>query len=216
MENSRRMFLLLKEDIHIYSIIHPGSLLKESRIGEKISEAGAIYCARFFAAKFAKNDICATIKAMMKNTFISKNSKQTQKLGEMMAEELQGGEIVCLSGELGSGKTTFAQGVLKGLGAKGPYTSPTFVVLKHYRLKTKSEKRKTGAQNLEPENVYHIDAYRVGANDILDLGWEEIIGDKSNVMVVEWAENIRTIVPRRAVWLKFEHMENDKRKIVVK
>ena len=66
--------------------------------------------------------------------FIAKSAQETKKLGELLAKELRGGEIISLTGELGSGKTTFAQGVLRGLGAKGPYTSPTFVVMKKYRI----------------------------------------------------------------------------------
>jgi tRNA threonylcarbamoyladenosine biosynthesis protein TsaE len=145
----------------------------------------------------------------MKNAFITTNSAQTQKLGEMLAGELRGGEIICLTGELGSGKTTFAQGVLKGLGVKGPYTSPTFVVMKQYRI-TRNTKHET------VDNVYHIDAYRVGPKDILDLGWEEIIANKKNIIIIEWAERIRAVISKRAVWLKFGHKGENERKIYMK
>lgn len=144
----------------------------------------------------------------MKNRLITNNSAQTRKLGEILAKELRGGEIVCLTGELGSGKTTFAQGVLKGLGAKGPYTSPTFIVLKHYKIKN------TG-KNSKVENIYHIDVYRVGAKDILDLGWEEIIAGENNVVIVEWAERIKSIIPKRAAWIKFEYRGKDEREIII-
>lgn len=136
------------------------------------------------------------------NIFTTNSSRQTQKLGETLAKELKRGEIICLSGELGSGKTTFAQGVLKGLGAKKPYTSPTFVVMKYYKVESRS--------------IYHIDAYRVGPKDILDLGWEEIIANKNNIIIVEWAERIKNIIPKNAVWLKFEHLNENKRKISIK
>ena len=144
----------------------------------------------------------------MKESFISTNFAQTRKLGKILAEELRGVEIVCLTGELGSGKTTFAQGILKGLGAKGPYTSPTFVVMKQYRLKITAKSSKL-------LNVYHIDAYRVGAKDILDLGWDEIVSSKNNIVIVEWAERIRAIIPKRAIWLGFEHLKEDGRKISI-
>ena len=157
-----------------------------------------------------------------KNIFTTASSKQTQKLGEILAKELKGGEIICLSGELGSGKTTFAQGVLKGLGAKGPYTSPTFVVMKEYKIRTSLQGStfplSAAASNYSRSNlsIYHIDAYRVGAKDILDLGWEEIIAGKNNVVIVEWAERIKNIIPRDAIWLGFEHMKDDERKISIK
>ena len=157
----------------------------------------------------------------MKNSFITNNSIQTSKLGEILAKELRGGEIICLTGELGSGKTTFAQGVLKGLGAKGPYTSPTFVVMKEYRISKSYQSsafpflERSSRNSSKPSFIYayHIDAYRVGSKDILDLGWEEIIANKNNIIIVEWAERIRAIVPKRAIWLKFEHLKKDERKI---
>jgi tRNA threonylcarbamoyladenosine biosynthesis protein TsaE len=160
---------------------------------------------------------------LMKKAFIAKNSRQTQKLGEMLSKELRGGEIICLTGELGSGKTTFSQGVLRGLGAKGPHTSPTFVVMKKYKVKAHRNLafslRQTSCRNsLKPsfiQNIYHLDAYRVGPRDILDLGWKEIISDKKNVIIVEWAERMNKIIPKRAVWIKFKHLKKSEREITM-
>lgn len=136
-----------------------------------------------------------------KKEFITNNHKETQKLGELLAMELRGGEVLCLDGELGAGKTTFTQGLLKGLGAKGPYTSPTFLIMKHYEIKSKDR------------NIYHIDAYRVGAQDLLNLGWEEIIADPKNIIIVEWSERIKKILPEQAVMIKFEWLDEKQRKI---
>jgi tRNA threonylcarbamoyladenosine biosynthesis protein TsaE len=151
--------------------------------------------------------------------FITTNSKHTRKMGEIMAQELKGGEIICLSGDLGSGKTTFAQGVLRGLKAKGRYTSPTFVIMKYYKKKSPISKSKfpNKSQITKPkiQNIYHIDAYRVGAKDILELGWEEIIAGENNIVIVEWAERIKKIIPKKAVWMKFGHLGKDRRKIVL-
>jgi tRNA threonylcarbamoyladenosine biosynthesis protein TsaE len=155
-----------------------------------------------------------------KNEFATTNPVQTKKLGEMLAKELRGGEIICLTGELGSGKTTFAQGILKGLGAKGPYTSPTFLVMKHYKKEIPNPKSQIPNKSQNPkfkiQNVYHIDVYRVGPKDILDLGWEEIISNKNNIIIVEWAERIKSIIPKNAIWIKFSHVDENKRKIVLK
>ena len=156
----------------------------------------------------------------MKKTFITDNSEQTRKLGELLAGELRGGEIICLMGELGSGKTTFSQGVLKGLGAKGPYTSPTFVVIKQYKKFTKvrpfpSPTFRRGIPQGQTFNTYHIDVYRVGPKDILDLGWEEIISSKDNIIIVEWAERIKQIIPKKAMWIKFEHKGKNKRGVTI-
>jgi len=155
----------------------------------------------------------------MKNAFITTNSAQTQELGEILAKELKGGEIICLMGELGSGKTTFAQGVLHGLGAKKPHTSPTFVVMKEYKnfSKVRPFPSPNGAvgipQGQTLKNVYHIDAYRVGPKDILNLGWEEIIANRNNIIIVEWAERINRIIPKDAMWIFFKHVDNNQRKM---
>lgn len=134
----------------------------------------------------------------MRKTFITENSIQTQKLGELLAAELRGGEVICLSGDLGAGKTTFTQGLLKGLKIGGPYTSPTFVIMKKYK-----------------DNIFHFDAYRIKDKDILNLGWEEIIADKNNIVIIEWAERIKKILPKNSLWIKFEWLNEKKRKICV-
>jgi len=150
----------------------------------------------------------------MLKKFITQKARQTQKLGELLAQELTTGQVICLSGDLGAGKTTFSQGFLKGLKIKGPHTSPTFVVIKHYKSKFSifnfqfSKKQKTKIQN-----IYHFDAYRVKAKDILDLGWEEIVNNKSNIVLVEWAERIKKIIPPNALWINFQGLSQNERKI---
>ena len=158
---------------------------------------------------------------IMKKAYITTNSKQTQKLGDLLAKELRGGEIICLTGELGSGKTTFAQGVLKGLGAKGPYTSPTFVVMKHYKALIKvrpfpSPTFRRGIPQGQTLNIYHIDCYRIEPKDILHLGWKEVTSSKKNIVIIEWAEKIKSIIPRKAVWVKFEHKGKNERKVIIR
>jgi tRNA threonylcarbamoyladenosine biosynthesis protein TsaE len=156
----------------------------------------------------------------MQKTFVSNNARQTQELGRLLAEELRGGEIVCLSGEIGAGKTTFTQGLLEGLGVKGPYTSPTFVIMKKYCV-TRNVKRETKKKELHASrftlcDVYHFDAYRVGVPDILNLGWEEIVADKNKVVIIEWAERIMEIVPEYSLWINFKWMTENKRQVIFK
>ncbi len=131
--------------------------------------------------------------------FITTSKNQTQKLGEELAKELRGGEVICLSGELGAGKTTFTQGLLKGLKARGPYTSPTFVVMKKYK------------------NIYHIDAYRIKDKDLLELGWEEMLAENppagGNIIIIEWAERVRKIIPDNAIWINFKWLDKNKREL---
>jgi len=151
-------------------------------------------------------------------TIRTQSFRETQKLGQELVKNLIPGQIICLSGDLGSGKTTFVQGILKGLRVKGPYTSPTFVIVKEYKKKSTKHKtqitNKLQATNYKPQTIYHIDAYRINEKDILNLGWEEIINQPDNLIVVEWAERIKKIIPVNAQWIKFSWEGKERRKIV--
>ncbi|MDH4330885.1 MAG: tRNA (adenosine(37)-N6)-threonylcarbamoyltransferase complex ATPase subunit type 1 TsaE [Candidatus Moranbacteria bacterium] len=132
------------------------------------------------------------------------NSQETQELAQRIAKTLKGGEVICLEGDLGGGKTTFTQGLLKELGAEGPYTSPTFVVMKKYDL-----------EDGQVSCVYHIDAYRVDANGVLDLGWEEIAGNKKNIVIVEWPERLSGILPEDSFWVTFSWIDENEREVLI-
>lgn len=154
-------------------------------------------------------------------TVCTQNFKATQKLGQELVKNLIPGQIICLSGDLGTGKTTFVQGLLKGLKVKGPYTSPTFLIMKQYHVtcNIKHETKKTKMLHDSCSmlhDVYHIDAYRINEKDILNLGWEEIIRDKNNIIVIEWAERLKKIIPKNAKRINFSWEGKDKRKIVFK
>lgn len=172
-------------------------------------------------ALFSFCQIIYTIVNMQ--TYITENFKQTQKLGEILAQEITASQrlslkgakriseaeprsafVVCMEGDLGAGKTTFTQGLLKGLKVKGPYTSPTFVVMKEYRLQTTNYKLQT---------VYHIDAYRINEKDLQNLGWEELIAEPKNIIIVEWSERVKKILPKNSLKIKFEWVDENKRKI---
>ena len=152
--------------------------------------------------------------------FITNNSKQTQELGKIFAQELlnesrKNAKVICLSGELGAGKTTFTQGMLKGFQVEGPYTSPTFVIMKEHFPEIRNLKS-IAQKNKSSQKIYHIDAYRITAEDILSLGWKEMISNPpagGNIIIVEWAERIKKIIPQDAVWIKFKWIDKDKREI---
>ena len=130
---------------------------------------------------------------------ITNNFEETQKLGEEFAKEIKAGGVLCLEGELGAGKTTFTQGLLKGLGCVGPFTSPTFVLMKKYQ-----------------KNIYHLDAYRIDEMNLDDLGWEELVADQKNIIIVEWPEKIQKRIPGQANWINFEWVDENRRKIIFK
>ena len=149
----------------------------------------------------------------MEKESITKSAAETQELGGRLATEIlagtSGSRVILLFGDLGAGKTTFTQGLLRGFGVEGPYTSPTFLIMKKYETKTTNHK-------LQTKNVYHIDAYRVDAEDIISLGWEEMIADPQNVIIVEWADRIEKIIPKDSIRIRFEWVDEEKRKIFFK
>src|SRR3989344_7246571 len=143
--------------------------------------------------------------------FETNSGKETKKLGEILAKELvkikteKTALVLALSGELGAGKTTFVQGLAKGLGIKEKVKSPTFLIIKSYKLRVKNFK-----------NFIHIDAYRLKKpKDILALGWREMSGDTKNIIVIEWAKHIAKILPAHHIDINFKHIPENKRKITL-
>jgi len=139
----------------------------------------------------------------MKETTI-KSADDTRALGVKLALTFKGGEIICLRGDLGTGKTTFAQGILRALGVEGPYTSPTFIVIKQYKIKNNKSRIR---------NVYHLDTYRVEVEDVLELSWEEMVADEDNVIIIEWPNKMKELIPPDALWIDFEWLDENERKI---
>jgi tRNA threonylcarbamoyladenosine biosynthesis protein TsaE len=146
---------------------------------------------------------------MTTESFVTTSSVQTKKLGEVLARELRGSEIICLSGDLGSGKTTFTQGILKGLNVKGPFTSPTFNIIKTYKTKFRNPRTK----NYELQTIYHIDAYRINYKDLIELGFQDFAGKPNSIVIIEWAERIKKLIPSSALWIKFKWLNDKERKI---
>ena len=112
---------------------------------------------------------------------------------------------------MGSGKTTFVQGLAEGLGIKQRIISPTFILVRKYALELKAKSSKLKA-------FYHIDLYRLEENieaEVRNLGLEEIWQNPENIVVIEWAEKIKSMIPKKAKWIKFENLGVDKRKIII-
>jgi len=140
---------------------------------------------------------------MNKKEVIIQSAKEMQKVGKYLANEIskeildnKKAIVIGLEGDLGSGKTTFVQGIAKGLGIKEKITSPTFVIMKKYDF------------------LYHIDCYRIKSKDLLELDFKEIIKQSGNIVVIEWAERIKKVLPKDVIWMKFEYLDKDKRKII--
>ena len=154
-------------------------------------------------------------------TFRTTSSGETRRLGEQLARRIatrflpaarqKTAVVIALVGELGSGKTTFVQGFLRGLGVRRKTNSPTFVIFRRFRL---SDKLYT--PNLTPfRNVYHIDAYRIQTpSELLRLGLGDIIRDPRNIVLLEWAEKMRRLLPKRTVKINFEHDTRESERFV--
>jgi tRNA threonylcarbamoyladenosine biosynthesis protein TsaE len=132
-------------------------------------------------------------------------------LGEKIGNNLKKSasqRIFALYGELGSGKTTFIQGLAKGLGIKERILSPTFVMIRQYPL--------TINHQSSIINFFHIDLYRVESErDVESLGLEEIWDDPQNIVAIEWAEKIKKILPKKRTEIHFKYLKNNERKIVI-
>lgn len=110
-----------------------------------------------------------------------------------------GGRVICLYGELGSGKTTFAQGVAKAIGITSRLLSPTFIIVRRYSLPQRAG------------FLYHLDLYRIeGEKDLLGLGIQEILADPSSVVLIEWAEKLGSLLPKERVDVRFSVLEDGK------
>jgi len=146
---------------------------------------------------------------MKYKTYITKSAEQTQKLGKKLAEKvlrLQTKNVAItlgLSGNLGGGKTTFLQGLAKGLGIKEKILSPTFVIQKRFVIKNKKF-----------NNFYHIDCYRLKtAKDILELGLDETTKNPKNIIAIEWPEKIKNILPKSTILIKFKLINEQTREL---
>ncbi len=132
--------------------------------------------------------------------FISRSARQTIRLGSRLGALLRGGDVIALEGDLGAGKTAFAQGIGRGWGALDPLLSPTFVLIRRHE---------------RPQNqrhLYHIDLYRLHSlEEIIDLGLEELLGNQNAVCVVEWADRARELFPPEHLWIELRWLDEYRR-----
>lgn len=131
----------------------------------------------------------------------SNSPEQTRRLGMQLGSLLQAGDLICMEGDLGAGKTTLVQGIAAGWGSTSTVTSPTFVLVNVYR-------RPDGAR------LAHLDAYRLDNAkdaDALDI---DLLLEQGPVMV-EWAQKIEEALPRERLWLKFFWIDEGRRRLEI-
>lgn len=125
------------------------------------------------------------------------SQQETETIGRRLGQQLRSGDVIALSGDLGAGKTVLTRGIAQGAGAAGYFASPTFTLVREYS---------------GPVSIAHVDLYRLDApRQIEDIGFDEIL-ERDGVVVIEWAEKIRSMLPSAYLWIeiRFTDRENER------
>lgn len=133
---------------------------------------------------------------------ISYSAEQTQRLGVRLGTLLQPGDVICLSGDMGAGKTVFSAGVGRGWGALDPVTSPTFNLIHIHR------------RHADGMKLYHLDCYRLhNAEEAEAIGLDDVLsGD--GAALFEWPENIADALPAERLWIELRALEPTRRNLI--
>jgi tRNA threonylcarbamoyladenosine biosynthesis protein TsaE len=134
--------------------------------------------------------------------FFSRSPEQTRRIGKRLGGALQTGDVICLQGDLGAGKTTFVQGIAQGWGSLDTVTSPTFILVNEYRRN-------------DPDRLFHLDAYRLDSTpEAEQLDLESMLAD--GALLVEWPERMAALIPHHRLWIQFEHVDVEEREMKFK
>ncbi len=139
--------------------------------------------------------------------YTTHSAEETRELGKEIAKTLRPKTLVCLTGDLGAGKTTLVQGLLEELGAERPYVSPTFVIMKQYDLET------SNANGIV--RIYHADAYRVETKDFETIGFSEWLSDPEGLTLLEWPERVAELLPPQCIEISLKSVSETDREISV-
>lgn len=133
---------------------------------------------------------------------ISHSAEQTRRLGSRLGTLLKPGDVICLSGDMGAGKTVFTAGIGTGWGTKVPVTSPTFNLVHEHR------------RDRDSLRLYHLDCYRLNsARDTAAIGLDDILEAKGAV-VFEWPEHIEAVLPKERLWIEILVLEPTRRNLI--
>ncbi|HYK08115.1 MAG TPA: tRNA (adenosine(37)-N6)-threonylcarbamoyltransferase complex ATPase subunit type 1 TsaE [Candidatus Eisenbacteria bacterium] len=138
------------------------------------------------------------------------SAQETQHAGKIFAKKLVGGDTILLYGNLGAGKTTFVQGLAKGLGIEKRIISPTFIIVRRYEVLNSSSSEQSESRSSRQARtikwLYHIDLYRTQTeDDVKGLGIDEILQEKDAIVAIEWPEKLGSFLPKKRWELRFEN-----------
>ena len=151
----------------------------------------------------------------MTGSFEVNSVEETWALAKKLAAELKPGDVVCLEGDLGAGKTTFTQGLAAALGVPGRVNSPTFCIVQEHRSSPSTLNSQPSTLNPQPALLVHMDLYRLhGEDDVIAIGWEDYLAEGA-ILVVEWPERAGTLIPSDARHVVFTHLEGEESRRIV-
>jgi tRNA threonylcarbamoyladenosine biosynthesis protein TsaE len=134
--------------------------------------------------------------------FFSRSPEQTRRIGKRLGGALQAGDVICLQGDLGAGKTTFVQGIAQGWGSVDSVSSPTFILVNVYRRDDQSQ-------------LFHMDAYRLDSTpEAEELDLDSMLAD--GALLIEWPERLDGLVPDEHLWINLEHIDEEEREMKFK
>ena len=134
--------------------------------------------------------------------FFSRSPEQTRSIGMRLGGALQAGDVVCLQGNLGAGKTTFVQGIAKGWGSLDSVSSQTFIIVNVYRRADQSQ-------------LFHMDAYRLDStSEAEELDLDSMLSQ--GPLLIEWPERLNGLVPNERLWVQLEHIDEEEREMKFK
>ena len=134
--------------------------------------------------------------------FFSRGPEQTRRIGMRLGGALQAGDVICLQGDLGAGKTTFVQGIAQGWGSLDSVSSPTFIIVNVYRRGDEAR-------------LFHMDAYRLDSmSEAEELDLDSMLAQGS--LLIEWPERMDGLVPAERLWVSLEHIDEEERQMKFK
>ena len=131
--------------------------------------------------------------------FLSRSPEQTRQIGKRLGAALRTGDVICLQGDLGAGKTTLVQGIAQGWGSVDAVSSPTFILVNMYR-------------DAGQGRLFHLDAYRLDSEleaEELDLNAMLAQGP----LIIEWPERMEILIPAENLWVKLDHVDQEEREM---